>query len=115
MTVYYNSHALYTLNLSVATLLPTLSITPPEKPYITTGRLSNTMPIPLLRLTRTETPKTLQLSSLSLHAQAVNEDRRRVATDMLIEKLPLPLIAKISKLSEDAIRTLANSLGMSIV
>ena len=47
--------------------------------------------------------------------EGINEDRRRVATDMLIEKLPLPLIAKISKLSEDAIRTLANSLGMSIV
>ena len=31
MTVYYDSHALYTLNLSVATLLPTLSITPTEK------------------------------------------------------------------------------------
>ena len=31
--------------------------------------------------------------------QAVNDDRRRVAIDMLKEKLPIPLIAKISKLS----------------
>ena len=31
MTLYYDSHASCTLNLSVATLLPTLSITPPEK------------------------------------------------------------------------------------
>ena len=46
--------------------------------------------------------------------EGINEDRRRVATDMLMEKLPLPLIAKISKLSEDAIRALANNLGMSI-
>ena len=46
--------------------------------------------------------------------EGINEDRRRVATDMLKEKLPLPLIAKISKLSEDAIRKLANNLGMSI-
>ena len=47
-------------------------------------------------------------------SQAVNEDRRRVATDMLMERLPLSLISKISKLSEDAIRKLANNLGMSI-
>lgn len=51
--------------------------------------------------------------------KVLSQERReveyRVATDMLKEKLPLPLIAKISKLSEDAIRTLANSLGMSIV
>ena len=37
----------------------------------------------------------------------------RVATDMLIEKLPLPLIVKISKLSEDTIRSLANTLGIT--
>ena len=47
-------------------------------------------------------------------SQAVNEDRRRVATDMLMERLPLSLISKISKLSEDAIRKLAKNLGMSI-
>ena len=47
-------------------------------------------------------------------SQAVNEDRRRVAADMLMERLPLSLISKISKLSEDAIRKLANNLGMSI-
>ena len=47
-------------------------------------------------------------------SQAVNEDRRRVATDMLMERLPLSLISKISKLSEDAIRKLANNLGISI-
>ena len=50
--------------------------------------------------------------------KVLSQERReveyRVATDMLKEKLPLPLIAKISKLSEDAIQTLANSLGMSI-
>ena len=38
----------------------------------------------------------------------------RVATDMLIEKLPLPLIVKISKLSEDTIRSLANTLGITV-
>ena len=46
--------------------------------------------------------------------QAVREDRRRVATDMLRKNLPLSLIAEISKLSEDAIRKLADNLGLTI-
>ena len=45
--------------------------------------------------------------------QGEEQANKRVATDMLMEKLPLPLIAKISKLSEDAIRQLANTLGIT--
>lgn len=48
-------------------------------------------------------------------SQAVNEDRRRVATDMLIDNYPLQAIIKISKLPEDAILKLANSLGIKAV
>ena len=47
-------------------------------------------------------------------AQAVNEDRRRVAADMLRDNYPLSAIAKISRLSEDVIRNLAHSLGLTI-
>lgn len=47
-------------------------------------------------------------------SQAVNEDRRRVATDMLMDKYPLSAISKISRLSEDVIINLAHSLGVSI-
>ena len=47
--------------------------------------------------------------------KGINEDRRRVATDMLKDNYPLSAISKISKLSEDAIRKLANALGMNIV
>ena len=47
--------------------------------------------------------------------QAVNDDHRRVATDMIKEKLPILLIAKISKISEDAVIRLANTLGVTIV
>ena len=47
--------------------------------------------------------------------EGINEEKERVATDMLKEKLPLPLIAKISKLSEDAIRKLADRPGVSVV
>ena len=46
--------------------------------------------------------------------EAINEDRRRVATDMLMEHLPLSLIAKISKLSEDTVRNLASSMGVIV-
>ena len=47
-------------------------------------------------------------------SQAVNEDRRRVATDMLMDNYPLAAVSKISRLSEDAIRKLAKRLGISI-
>ena len=33
--------------------------------------------------------------------QAIHDDRKRIAVDMLMEKLPLSLITKISKLSEE--------------
>ena len=46
--------------------------------------------------------------------QAVNEDRRRVATDMLKKKFPLSLIEEISKLSQDTIRSIADKLGITI-
>lgn len=46
-------------------------------------------------------------------SQAVNEDRRRVATDMLRDNYPISAIAKIRKLSEDVIKSLANSLGVT--
>ena len=39
---------------------------------------------------------------------------KQVATDMLREHLPLALIAKISKLSEDAIQKLARSIGVTL-
>ena len=38
----------------------------------------------------------------------------QVATDMLMDNYPLAAVSKISKLSEDAIRKLANNLGISI-
>ena len=43
-----------------------------------------------------------------------NNERKRVAADMLRKNLPLSLIAEISKLSEDAIRKLADNLGLTI-
>ena len=42
------------------------------------------------------------------------ETQARVASDMLKDNYPLSAIQKISKLSEEAIRNLANSLGITI-
>ena len=46
--------------------------------------------------------------------QQKHEVEYRVATDMLKENLPLHLIVKISKLSEEAVRNLALSLGVNL-
>ena len=43
-----------------------------------------------------------------------NNERKRVATDMLRDSYPISAIAKISKLSEDVIRKLADNLGLTI-
>ena len=43
-----------------------------------------------------------------------NNERRRVATDMLRKNLPLSLIEEISKLSQETIRAITNNLGINI-
>ena len=48
-------------------------------------------------------------------AQERREVEYRVAVDMLKEKLPIALIAKISRLSEDVIRQLAVTLGVTVI
>ena len=47
--------------------------------------------------------------------EGINEDRRRVASDMLKKNLPLSLIADISRLSEDVILNIAHSLGVNVI
>ncbi len=47
--------------------------------------------------------------------EGINEDRKRVATDMLKKNLPFSLIVEISKLSEDTIRNIANSLSLTVM
>ncbi len=46
--------------------------------------------------------------------EGTEKANKRVAMDMLKEKLPLQLITKISKLSEDVVRNLAASMGLSV-
>ena len=47
--------------------------------------------------------------------EAKNQEQQRVAKDMLAMNLPLPMIEKISKLSADTIRKLADTLGIAVV
>ena len=47
-------------------------------------------------------------------AEGIDETNVRVATDMLQENLPLAMITKISKLSEDIVRGIAASLGVKL-
>ena len=47
-------------------------------------------------------------------AEGLAAEKERVASDMLRENFPLAMIEKISKLSEDAIRKLAQSLGITV-
>ena len=47
--------------------------------------------------------------------QGINQANERVATDMLRENYPLSAISKISKLSEEAIRKIANNLGIAVM
>ena len=47
-------------------------------------------------------------------AECLSEEKTRVASDMLKDNYPLSAIQKISRLSEEAILNLANSLGITI-
>ena len=44
----------------------------------------------------------------------IRNTNERVATDMLMDNYPLSAVAKISRLSEDAIRKLAGTLGLTV-
>lgn len=47
--------------------------------------------------------------------KGMEEEKERVATDMLKKNLPLSLIEEISKLSEETIRGLAKTLGVAVL
>ena len=47
--------------------------------------------------------------------RGVSKEKERVAKDMLKKNLPLSLIEEISKLSEDTIRSFAQTLGVAVV
>lgn len=48
-------------------------------------------------------------------AEGRNEERSRFVSEMLKRNLPLTLIEEISQLSKDAIRSIAQNIGVSVV
>ena len=65
-------------------------------------------------LTEYDQEKVLEQERRDSLKQGIAQTNERVAIDMLKENLPLQLIAKISKLSEEAIRNLAQSLDVNL-
>jgi predicted transposase YdaD len=48
--------------------------------------------------------------------EGINQTNERVATDMLLKKkFSISIIAEISKLSEDVVRGIAKSIGVTVV
>ena len=66
-------------------------------------------------LTEYDEKKILDQERQEGRSEGINEANERVATDMLRENLPLQLISKISKLSEDVIRGIAGNLGLAVM
>lgn len=65
-------------------------------------------------LTEYDQEKILEQERRNSLQQGILQTNRRVAVDMLKKNLPLSLIAEISKLSEEAIRKLADKIGVTI-
>ena len=66
-------------------------------------------------LTEYDQEKVLEQERRDSLKQGITQTNERVATDMLREKLPLSLITKISKLPENAIRKIADGLGVTVI
>lgn len=79
----------------------------PDEFVIKKFLLSNKAEVKGMFLTEWDQEKVLE--------QERREIEYRVATDMLMEKLPVQLIAKISKLSEETIQKIANNLGIAVI
>ena len=47
--------------------------------------------------------------------EGIQDEKKRVAADMLKKNLPLQLIKEISKLSEDVIRSIALNHGLAVM
>ena len=66
-------------------------------------------------LTEYNEEKERQLAREEAREEAINEDRKRLAADMLKDGEPITKIVKYSKLAENTILALAQSLGFAVV
>lgn len=77
--------------------------------------LSNKAEVKGMFLTEYNQERVLEQERRESIKLGINQANERVATDMLKKNLPLSLIEEISKLSEETIRSIANSIGISII
>ena len=83
----------------------------PEDFLIRSFLLSNKAEVKGMFLTEYNQEKVLEQERL----EAINDDRRRVARDMLMDGKPLNEIKKYSRLTEDVIYKLAKTLGIMVM
>lgn len=83
----------------------------PDEFIIKKFLLSNKAEVKGMFLTEWDQEKVLEQE----RRDTIRNEQKRVATDMLMEKLPVQLIAKISKLSEETIQKIANNLGIAVI
>jgi len=83
----------------------------PDEFVIKKFLLSNKAEVKGMFLTEWDQEKVLEQE----RRDTIRNEQKRVATDMLMEKLPVQLIAKISKLSEETIQKIANNLGIAVI
>ena len=76
--------------------------------------LQNKAEVKGMFLTEYDQDKVLAQERRDSMKQGIELANERVATDMLRDNYPLSAIVKISKLSEDVIRNLAHSLGLTV-
>ena len=86
----------------------------PDEFVIKRFLLQNKAEVKGMFLTEYDQEKVLAKERSDSMKQGIQLANKRVATDMLKKNLPLSLIVEISKLSEDTIRNIANSLGLTI-
>ena len=77
--------------------------------------LKNKAEVKGMFLTEYDQEKVLAYERLEGIEQGIEQNQAQVATDMLKDNYPLSAIKKISRLSEDVILKLANSLGVTAI
>ena len=87
----------------------------PEDFVIRAFLLANRAGVKAMFLTEYDKEREFELLRREERRETEAEVNERVAKDMLREKLPLETIKRVSRLSEDAIRKLANSIGVAVL
>ena len=87
----------------------------PEDFVIRAFLLANRAGVKAMFLTKYDKEREFELLRREERRETESTVREEVAKDMLREKLPLETIKRVSRLSEDAIRKLASSIGVAVL